>query len=70
VHERAAAVAGMLTNEHTRVLIPSYCYLPFNVISNAPVDTNCPSTALQRKNIMIHEYNLFVVHHVHQEGVC
>lgn len=29
--------------------------ISFNEISKAPVDTNCPSNALQRKNIIIHE---------------
>ena len=47
-----------------------YISLPFIDISKAPVDNNCPSTALQTKNIMIHEYSLFLVHHVHQDGSC
>ena len=42
--------------------------LSFIDISKAAVDNIRLFTSLQTKNNMIHEYSLFLVHHVHQDA--
>lgn len=40
----------------------------FRKISNAPDCNNCPSTMLDRKKIIMHEYSLLSRHHCHHHG--
>lgn len=42
--------------------------LPLKDISNAPVDTSWPSTALQRKKTIMQAYILLLVNQVHHDG--